>query len=252
MYITHQALSGQFILVIYELFFLLSLCGAVGLFWVRTIDSSLLATLAIVLAFWRSDGGLGPLTLQRSRLEPTCPGSAHKAYFIGHHCKNLYISIFVDVVFFQIYYFLMTFFPGIWWRDNTLTQKRLSRFTKTFRLNTLWPFTGEPLLLPMRWGGGTRSLPPHLSIYCQSIAPSWSPLLRVVSYQPAVLPGAPGSSQRGPGSDGTDTGVLLHTESRGVAPYIATGRRRVWLKLFGSCICQCTAAYFLFESCRSN
>lgn len=70
-------------------------------------------------------------------------------------------------------------------------------------------------------------LPPHLSTYLPSISPSSSPLLTVIPYRCAVLPGAPGSSQRGPGSDGSDAGVLLHTESRGVAPYITTGRRRV-------------------------
>lgn len=92
-YITHRALSGQFILLIYESVLLPSLCGAAGLFWVQTIDSSLLATLAIALASRRSDGGLGPLTLLPSRSALTRPGSAHKTLFIGHRSKNA-ISIF--------------------------------------------------------------------------------------------------------------------------------------------------------------
>lgn len=63
-------------------FLLCSLCGAAGQFWVHTIGSSLLATLATALASRRLDEGLGRLTLQRSRLELTHPGSANKTSFI--------------------------------------------------------------------------------------------------------------------------------------------------------------------------
>lgn len=57
-----------------------SLCGAAGLFWAHTIDSSLLETPGTARASRRSVGGLGPLTWRRSRLERTRPGSAHTGH----------------------------------------------------------------------------------------------------------------------------------------------------------------------------
>lgn len=85
--------SGHFSLIIGEFFLLLSLCGAAGLFWVQTIDSSLLVTPAIALASRRSDGGLGPLTSQRSPSALTRPGCAQGTHFIRHHCKKLFIDL---------------------------------------------------------------------------------------------------------------------------------------------------------------
>lgn len=61
-----------------------SLCGAAGLFWAHTIDSSLPETPVTALASRRSVGGLGPLTWRRSRLERTRPGSAHRTHMAGH------------------------------------------------------------------------------------------------------------------------------------------------------------------------
>lgn len=54
-----------------------SLYGAVGLFWVQTIDSSLLVIPATALPSRRLDAALDHLTLQQSPLEHTCPGTAY-------------------------------------------------------------------------------------------------------------------------------------------------------------------------------
>lgn len=58
----------------------LSLYGAAGPSWVRTIDSSSLVIPATALPFRRSGGASDHLTLQQSPSEPTCPGSVHNVY----------------------------------------------------------------------------------------------------------------------------------------------------------------------------
>lgn len=86
------------------------------------------------------------------------------------------------------------------------------------------------------------SLPPHINLPTTYLLTS--PLL--TSHQHAVLPGAPGSSQRGPGSDGTESGVVLHTEPRGVSSRVLAGRKRLWLMLFSSCICHTKAQQLIY------
>lgn len=89
--------------------------------------------------------------------------------------------------------------------------------------------------------------PPYQAAH--HLPPHCSPL---TSSQHAVLPGAPGSSQRGPESDGTQSGVVLHAEPRGVSSRVLTGRGRVWLMLFSSCICHTKAQQLIYILNRAD